>query len=680
MASASIPDILPAAGAELEKHILAFIHMKAQHGIGFLKKESAYNGSAEAIQYFNGEQFPMRSKAVSRVVDNRLQKICLETTSALTDVRQIWNYDTLIEEFKNQGTILSKLARGWWRSNKIDRRLSSILLFSEVGGSGYGYLYWNPDLPGGGDFELIPMDPRDVIPIDPVYGDTIQDWRGVILRRRVSTEVLKAKYPSKADVLGRQTQWFPADASSGKGMIGGLVTSVWNVLTQPTSAAVGPSSPHTTDQLFVFIKDERIHSGAGPILMGDPRTNWSYWVYPVGSTHPQDGHIVSKEEARLYPRGRLIVCTPDAVLSDGPNPYWHGEIPLIKFTLDPMPWSLLGASMVQGLIPLQNSLNEALRGLDDAVGLWVRRGVIADKNAISKAMLDKLDTRVGGMKALVNPTAGEGFRVVDGPNLPAWYMQAIEFFRGEMDELSGTRGLQQMLAQFKQAPSSDAMEKFMDALSPVLRLRSRSIEVSLCELAEQLKVGFFQYYDAPRRMQILGKEGLTLEDFDYDPETLVPAGEGSRMERARNHHKNFTFTVVPNSFLNASHSAQKMMALQAFRSNALDPWTFWDTLDIPNGGKPPAETLPERIFEARRLGLMPGPPPEVIQAQTAMAMAQTQQALGQMSMGAVGQPGGEAPPTSGVGPQGGRPPSGQQAPQFVQKDQGERTVVSESGR
>jgi hypothetical protein len=129
----------------------------------------------------------------------------------MTDVRPIWNYETYVEAFKKQGDVLNKLARAWWRNTKADRRLGSSLLYAACGGSGYALLTWNKDLnDGDGDMELVPFDPRDVIPIDPTFSETIQDWRGVILRQRLPIETVKRMYPSKAaSIIGKETTWAP---------------------------------------------------------------------------------------------------------------------------------------------------------------------------------------------------------------------------------------------------------------------------------------------------------------------------------------------------------------------------------------------------------------------------------------------------------------------------------------
>lgn len=677
--------IIPPKAVKLEKELLAWAMSSWNEGCTILRKERVWNEIPNCIQYVNGEQMPVRSQAISRIVDNRILKIVEDTVSALTDVRPIWNYETNNDAYKDQGDILSKLARGWWRTNAIDRRLQSVLSYSCVGGSGYAVLAWDKDLPGGGDFRLVPYDPRDVVPIGPIYSDSIQDWRGVILRERLPVETVREMFPSK------RAEIVPQAGNQHGTMVGANNTAL---ITNFTSAITGRGDqkdlPDSVDLFRIFVKDESLNTGDSSIQMGPPETNYSYVVHPLGEpivdANGQIQKFASREDAKMYPRGRFIMCTNTTILHDGPNPYWHGMFPVVRFTLDPLPWTLLGSSMVLNLIPLQNAYNECLRGIEDGIGQWVRRGIVADSTAISKTNLNALDTRRAGLRASLNPTAGEGFKILDGPTFPNWYMEMLAYYKMEMDEVSGVRGMQQ-LTQLKQMPSEGTMEKYLDAMSPQLRLRSRSIEISLSELAEMLKVGFFQYYTMERRMQILGPDGQTLEDFDFDPETLIPAAlpGATREQRADLHHKNFTFAVAPNSFLNVSHMQQKMMMLQLLRAQLVDPWTAWDTFDVPNVGKAPAETVPERIIAARKLGLLPGPTPEMVQAQEMMAIFQAQQVMAQMAMMANVMPGGpqaamqqQQGNTSGVGPQGGRPPSGQQPPQFVNKSDG-RTVVSESG-
>lgn len=688
-----------------EQKVLSWLKGKVMDGQGVLKRERGYMEYENSKKFVNGEQYPLRSRAISRITDNRLRKIVLETIGALTDVRPIWNYDTYNYQYKGQAEVLSKLARSWWKNNQVDRRLQSILTYAMCGGSAYGYLRWNPDILGGGDFDLVPLSPMDVIPIEPVYSDSIQDWRGVIIRMNLPTESIKAMYPLKSHIIGRTKGSWVAPMTREGGSLYTVMSAAWASLTRGYEGKQQEPTG-TTDLFFVYIKDETLNTGTGTVKMGRPDSNWSYEVPPLGTTKP-DGSIVNDADAKLYPRGRLLVATMDCVCEDGPNPYWHGMFPLVRFTLEPLPWSLLGASIIGDLIPLQNALNESLRGLEDGMAQWIRRGVVADRQSISKTTLEAIDTRKAGLRAyLNNNAAGQGFQVIDGPQFPAWYMEFVQFLQNEMDTVSGTRGLRE-LAQLKQMPSADTMQKYMEALSPVLRTRARVLEIALGELAEMLKVGFFQYYDQQRRFEIVGPDGVTVEDFDYDPNSMVPGPQpgpvdpatgqpgppdpmDTRERRAEKHHRNFKFNVAPNSFLNVSHSEQKLLILQMFRNNIMDPWTLWQSMDLPNVGSPPAERLEERIIAARQMGLLQGPTPELVQLQIelqkAQLMMQLQQIQGMQMGGMAGGPPGQGGPPGGGGataapskPEG-RPPSGQEAPTMVQRNDeaGPRTVVKES--
>lgn len=672
-----------------EKALLGWLRIQYTGGLALLKKERAWEQTAQAIAYIDGKHNPAKGKALSKVTDNRLRKLALEVAATMTDVRPIWNYETTMEEVKKQADVLNKLARAWWRNNKADKRLVTSLLYSLVGGSGYGLLTYNAELQGGqGDLELIPFDPRDVIPVEPTYSDSIQDWRGVILRQRLPLDTVKRMFPSKASKLaGKETTWSPAQQSDK--IQSGIISPQWDVL----EGKRGTVEPSGVDVMRAYLKDDSLNLTDQKITLGEG--DWAYDVYPMGAVKP-DGSLATKKDARLYPRGRCIIFTPEAILKDIPNPHWHGMFPVVRFTLDPLPWSLLGASIIGDLIPLQDSLNEALRGADDGLAQWVRRSVSADKRSMPKSALDALDTRQSGIKIHHNPAMGEPFKMLEGPDPKVFeiYNNLVEFFKKELEDTGGTAGVTS-LAQMGQMPSADTMERYMEALSPILRLRARNMEIALSELAEMLKVGFFQWYNAPRRIELLGRDGLTREDFDYEPGTMIPDGAGSRMSRAMEHHKLFSFQVAPGSWLNVSHTTQKMFYLQLFRAQMLDPWTIWDQFDVPDAGPMPAETVPERITAARQQGLMPGPTPELVQTQLALQMAQLQQQLlmiqGQMQamMSGTAPPMQAAPPGPGggapAGPkvpgpqsQGGRPPSGQQTPHLEVKDQGTRPVVAES--
>lgn len=660
--------------------LLAWLDTAIKSGLAILKNEPAYQTINDCLGTINGGTGGLKQQALSRVSFNRTRKNLYEVVSAMSSVRPIWNYQTFNNSYKEQADILNRLVRSWWRTTYSDRKLQDALMFSGVGGTGYLKVEWNPSLTHGGNIDLIPLDTRDVIPINPAGSNSVQQWEGVAVRKQISLPELRNRYPDKFYRYKTVSKvWFEAKKLVGQGNRN--VDVISPVLERLFSGKEAGSASSTVDLAHVFVKDDSIHTGVERKLMGYPGTNWCYYVYPVGSINPITGKRTTEQDARLYPRGRLIICTPECVLEDIPNPYWHGMFPVVKFTLDPQPWTLLGSSMVADGLSMQESLNEVLRGVEDCVKQWLRRTVVADKNAISRAMLNRVDSRVAGQKLNLNPTAGEGLKFIDGPQLPGYVMEYVRFLLDGLDDNYGVRGLQE-LAKLKQMPSADVIEKFTDAQTQLLQLRSMQMEQALAELAEMVKSLVFQYYDAPRRVQILGKDGLTMDDFDFNPNSLVPALKPAdpgykpeldvnlttQLERAQAHQKNFVFSVARNSMLNASHTQQKMFYLQLARMpNAplVDPWTLLSAFDVPNIGPEPEGSVFDKIRIAQALGIYPP------SAQMQMQM-QAQQ----------GGPPGGGPPPSNAGP--GRPPSGQEPPQMVNRTDpatgGPRQTVSESGR
>ena len=248
-------------------------------------------------------------------------------------------------------------------------------------------------------------------------------------------------------------------------------------------------------------------------------------------------------------------------------------------------------------------------------------------------------------------------------------------------------------------PGADTIEKFMDSLSPLLRIDGRRVELALAEIADQFCMNVMQFYD-DRRFRCSGKTASrcrTSTSIWHDGPGQGRRQHRTQEERAVEHKRNFVFAVMPNSFLNVSHTTKQLQSMQLFRSNALDPWSLWNDFDLLGAGKMPAETIAERIAEAKRQGIMPGPPPEVVGAQNQAMLLQMQMQITQlmmaMGMGGLaggGQPAGGQPPpgggqggpppaqvpnNNGVGPQGGRPPSGQAPPHMEQKSDGRAVVV-----
>lgn len=602
-----------------ERNVLGWVTESLREGESFLKEEYGYNDIDKHLAYImEGDNSSDRKNTdVAWYKVNRVSKVHGDIVSGLTDVKPIFAFRTFNDAYASQSTLLNKLIKSWWINNDIDLRLADNISWSVAAGCGYSLPVWSQARSNGlGDVDLATIDPRDVIPIRPVNRENIQDCMGVIIRNVMSANYVRLKYPLKKHQIipdREGSKW-----TSRLRRAGGTFKSAIDRLQSRDQTTQDMNVP-MVDVFSVYVRDYRINTSQDTIPMGDPDTNWFYDVKP--------GEL-------LYPRGRLIVCTSKTVLSDGPNPYWHGMFPVCKLTLDPYPWAFLGKSILKDLIPLNDLLSEMVSKVAQAARKTLKPGVIADKNCIPDSVLKNINTEREGMKLKINPVMGDGIKLTDPVIVPPYISDLIKFCVEHIDDLSGTRGLSDLLA-LKQLPSSDSLEKMQAALTPSIRRRGRVIEAFLRQVAEQVKFNIFQFYSQKRRVQLVGENGLTFEDFDFDPGNMIPAMNAddtrSKMERAISHINSFPFYICQNSLLSIAQMSNKMMYMQLRRMGDMDHTSLLEVMEIPN--------IPQ-INE--RLGS------ELDQKIQAATQAQT-----------------------------GRPPTGQKAPQQEIKGDG-RPVISES--
>lgn len=674
-----------------EAGVLKWVTERVSEGEALLKDEPAYEEIDKSISYIMGDQMSRsRPDALANCPDNRLKNILNQTVAALTDIHPLFGFKTYNPKFKDTEDVLMKLSQSWWTNSFADLRLADVIKFAAGVGTGYAEIVWDASAYNGtGDIVLRSIDPRDVLPIKPVLNGPLQEWEGVILRTAKSPDELRVRFPDKSHRIKADNtpsvfarSWHRAR----KAVTQVISPTAVDILTGNT----GRNSPRqvpTCDVFTVYVKDRRLHIGPEPIIMGDPHTTWCYTVYPTGYDKVPNGQdsmgqpIYRKatvQDSKLYPRGRMIISTRDAVLYDGPNPYWHGMFPVAKLSLDPWPWSLLGLGLVHDIIPIQDAFNEMLNGTLDHMRQLLRPGIVADKKAVPESIWQRIDTRLPGMRLKTNAVAGKGVEFVTPEPLPAYMFEMIKFMAEEMDYHAGT-GAMNALMSLQQQPGADSIEKMQEALTPTLRLKGRLLEYFLRDVGEMVKGCFFQFYNLPRRVSILGEAGTTFADFDFDPGSLVPGmspdDDGyvpeldkyrSRSDRAQWYHKNFTFTVTPNSLLAISQISRKLMYLQLRQMQLVDRWTLYDVLEVPNGGTPPGgeETITDRLMAEMQL-----------QAMQMMAMAPAG-----MGAPADGGPGGPVGENGQAGP--GRPDSFQSPPTLLNKKDevgAQRQTISTSG-
>ncbi len=606
------PSAIPTADSGRGVH--DWVCQAITEGDALLQSQDGYGQIPDIIKAINGTTYEdkLRASTISQLSINDMGKIALDMASSLTDIKPFFEYKTSNERFEAQAAMGQKLASHWWTSRLIDLKFCDCIKYALAAGSGYAHQVYNPDIQ---DLDLIPEDPRDVLPIRPSDNISIQHAFGVIIRRERTVNYLRHMYPQFANRIQADRDGSPAamqrqanqqTIAQTMGLVSGFMSNLYASLGGKPMAS--PLMVPVSDLYTIYVKDDSVNMTGRAQVMG--QANWSYIVQPGEP---------------LYPRGRCIVTTASVKepLYDGPNMYWHGMFPVSKLTLDPWPWLWLGKSPMKDLLGLQRETDRTARGISDRMEKMWRPDLVTDAKFTSKALADRIDTRRAGLRLHMKPgPQGQGVKFEYPPvnDLQAAF-EWLKMLDEKKKDLAGTQELSS-LVQLGQIPSSETIERMVESWSPAIRLRSRCMEAFLREFAMMTLMNFFQFYTTPMRVAILGPKGQTFEDFDFDPGTLIPdmlsmgfmddmGNPLPRYERAREFIRFFAYQIAPGSLLAASEVTDKLMYLQLTRMGIMDPATLMQKLGVNNLGLPP--DLPDGIlprlqwFQQQGIGLAPGP-------------------------------------------------------------------------
>ena len=616
-----------------------------------------------------------------RVRFNESRRAVQAHVATLTDLKALFQFTTSNKHFQPQAQLITQRVIAWYMQTMADLQLADVIINAVSTGTGDVSIDYDPSAPGGGDTILQARDFRDTLPFRPGLNKDPQLWQGVTLREEHAVNALRAKYPTKAGLF------VPSTDSMLASYMGRFRTAFARVVSPAGGTLSGlRDSAHTSTGrsgtcLFyrTTINDYTRNLTHDTIPMGTPGAAWAYTVKPGD---------------RLYPYKRLLLWTEKGLVYDGPATYFHGMFPIARFQPWQVPWQFLGIPLLNDSIPI----NEAINLVGQDILLTFRKTTNPplqfDRNQVSEALMSMYDARKPGVRVKTNGGLGDGIKPIQQHDLPTWTLQFLELLFAKHESLTGTANLQALL-QARQLPSGDTLQKYFEAMTPEIRMEGRRFEAFLRPIAEMLKVNIFQYESTAKRLTILGEGGLALQDFDFDPGTLVPAMVPSdagylpafdrsqaRGDRAQALWGLIQFVVSPNSLLAINAAEQKMIKLQLARMGYYDFWSLMEALEVPNVGVPPKIPLPvleppapEEVMQDMQAGLMGqptkyqvGPMGELLEMREPTTI--TERLMAQQLLG-IGQTANPA----------GRKASGGSEPQMEQKTDAEgapRQTVTES--
>ncbi len=372
---AGIDSLPPTTAESLQRgdpRVLGWIKEAIEDGDRINRADPSYDQIAPAMHYIVGEQLSAdrrRLKYLPQVTINESRKAMQAHVSTLTDLKPLFGWKTLNQAYQRQSDLLNQYAVAEWVTTMSDIDLGDTIKICLAAGTGDFGVDWDPHAPFGGAHAFSPRDPRDTLPIRPSNARSPQLWQGVVLREEHTVNALRAMFPEKASLIRAQD-----DTLLGR-VMGRFRTVAARIITPADPLdALGQSGVHTRQARSgmvvvyrLYLRDHSRNMTPEPIVMGRPGTNWAYVV--------QHGEP-------LYPRGRQIVATDNLILSDGPNPYWHGLFPLCRLRLWSVPWQFLGIPLFNDLLPVQDAINDTANDIRLAIMQWLDPDVEFNRNAL----------------------------------------------------------------------------------------------------------------------------------------------------------------------------------------------------------------------------------------------------------------------------------------------------------
>lgn len=622
-------DLIPPAAAGYGRQVTAWHREAVEEGSAFLQGQTGYQKIEQAIGDIMGTASikDLKHSSLSSVECNLTAKTFFDMAAGLTDVKPFWEYQTSNKRFEKNCEIYGKCAEHGWTEQAMDMSFMHAAMYAIAGGSSYLEMFWDEQIQ---DFRAESWDPRDILPVRPSTSPSIQDCYAVIARKTRTVNHLRylARYVFNrpdlaAQIVATKDGSVLQNSLSGT-RAGALLGQLGDSPFKQRLFGRGPEREikriPSADIYTDYIADSSVNESKDIVRVGafgddgKPLNNWSYEVKPGEP---------------LYPRKRMIVLVDglSEPLYDGPSPWWHGQFPYCKLTLDSVPWSFLGKAPLWDIMGLNKSLNAQLQVYDDWMERVANPDTLFDKS-VSNSDVRNFNARRSGKKLRIGNTMGQDIgklvNVLYPDNLPTDFWKGVEFKETKIRELSGAQDMSQMM-QLGQMPSDDTISRIQESMSRVWQMRSRNIEVFMREFASQFAYNISQFLPLSIRMSIMGAAGATQQDFDDDPGSIIPdfvhdddfhqdgtlkgeaidRGPMPRYDRAREFLRQFTFHIAPGSLLASSDMERKMLYLQLSRAGLIDHWTLMEELGIPGVGSPPAgaNTITDRLVAEQEMGL-----------------------------------------------------------------------------
>lgn len=370
-----------------------------------------------------------------------------------------------------------------WDRELMNEKMYRELIHVLVYGTAVFHLKWEKR---NNNIKAVPVSPFNIFP-DPL-ATCVEDARYIMYADYVDQNVLKDKYPNKADKLsGSQINY------------GELVND-------------NNRNTRIDDQVLVV----------------------EAWCMDYETYEEKDNGKVELK----YPKGRVIKFCPElgVVLEDKGSAYNDGKLPFITLKDYDIPGKFWGEGEVAQLLSPQKHMNDLNNAVIDNAKATANMPWIVDKN--SGVGVGKITARPG---LIIRKNPGTEVRRDQAPSMPNYVVNAIETFKSDLEHISGifssTKG-----DSATGVYTAQGILALQEAGQTRIRLKVKLLENSLGKLAEMWYSRMKQFWKEDRWIRLVKFDGTydlkkftkTVLDYDYDIRitagSTMPVNRGAMLD------------------------------------------------------------------------------------------------------------------------------------------------------
>ena len=361
-----------------------------------------------------------------------------------------------------------------------------------------------------------------------------------------------------------------------------------------------------TELRYHFVHDLRINDTGYTQQMGVDGSTWGYKVPTLGdlivTIDPNNKLPRSRKaemaDCRMYPQLRLVITSPSCPvpLYDDTSFDMHGKIPVTQHDVNDWVWSPMGYSVVSGVRGLEVARRDRLSEINSVLAVRKDPPMGSDvSTGVSRTQMDKLDllhaqgVRVGGKG---DPAKWTKSLLPDSVDVDEKDFKGIELMGASIKAALGLTDIASM-REVKGNMSDQSFDKMIENLGPVAKGIALNQWIANSKDAEMLKYNIAQWFPVDTLMDMIGPEGVEIETFDNDPDSLVPShlpGEDagnisshSRHERAKWFCERLKVVNTPAQLLNVTHLQERMVQIMLLQQKApIDLETTMEKIGVPD--------------------------------------------------------------------------------------------------